>query len=176
MTEAVIFDLDGTLIDLPMDYKWLFKEAKKILKKENVQPLLATIAKASEEQKRELFKTWDKIELAALSKVTLIEEGMTEYKRVSQKPKALVTMQGKALAQVVLERFSLSFSVAVTREDSIDRTKQLQTAIQKLEASPKNVLFVGNEDHDEKAAKKVGCMFWRIGKRKSGMTPLQANT
>lgn len=175
MIEAVVFDLDGTLLDLRIEYEWLFKEVAQIMTRENVRPLLTTIAEASDEQKREIFERWNRLELAALPKATAIAEGMTEYGKFSQKPRALVTMQGRALAKAVLERFGLSFSVTITREDSIDRINQLQTAIQELDVSSEKLLFIGNEDHDEKAAKEVGCRFRRIGKRKSGMTHLQEN-
>jgi HAD superfamily hydrolase (TIGR01549 family) len=176
LIEAVIFDLDGTLIELPMDYEWLFKEVKRILETEKARPLSITVAKASTRQRKEIFKIWDEIELAALSKVTRVDEGTETYLEYSSKPKALVTMQGKAMTQAILQQFSLSFKSIITREHSLDRTKQLEIAMQKLEVPNHNILFVGNENHDEQAAERMGCRFRRVGERKSGMTLSQVNT
>lgn len=162
MIEAVIFDLDGTLIDLPMNYESLFAEIRRIMKVKNVRPLLKTVTKANEQQKKEIFTEWDRIELEALSKMTLKDAGIAIYRQYSEKPRILVTMQGRKLVKAVLERFALSFKTAVTREDSLDRVKHLMIALRSLELKPQNVLFVGNEDHDQAAAKEVGCQFRRV--------------
>lgn len=162
MIEVAIFDLDGTLIDLPMDYERLFEKIRRTMKVRNVCPLLKTVAKANEQQKKEIFTEWDKIELEALPKMTLKDKGMAIYKQYSEKPKVLVTMQGRKLVKAVLERFPLSFKTTITREDGLDRAKHLIIALHNLESKPHNVLFVGNEDHDQTAAEKVGCQFLKV--------------
>lgn len=162
MTEATIFDLDGTLIDLPMDYERLFEKIRRTMKVKNVRPLLKTVAKANEQQKKEIFTEWDKIELEALPKITLKDKGMAIYKQYSEKPKVLVTMQGKKLVKAFLERFPLSFKTTITRENGLDRAKHLTIAMHNLELKPHNVLFVGNEDHDQTAAERVGCQFLKV--------------
>ena len=45
MIEAVIFDLDGTLIDLPIDYSKLFEEFSKIMKTTIAHPITRAISK-----------------------------------------------------------------------------------------------------------------------------------
>jgi phosphoglycolate phosphatase-like HAD superfamily hydrolase len=50
----------------------------------------------------------------------------------------------------------------LTREDSFSRSEQLKKAITKLGLTPLDVLFVGNMDNDEVAAKQVGCQFIKI--------------
>ena len=65
---------------------------------------------------------------------------------------------------MVLEKLGLAFNPVLTRESSLDRTRQIEEAIQRLGISCKDVLFVGNTDDDFHAAKKVGCQFLRVGR------------
>jgi len=167
LIEAVIFDLDGTLIHLPVDYKKLLQEIKNITKKSNLRPLADAVSKLDEKTRKEVFKAWDNAELAAASKMKVNNEGIRIYKKFSQKPTALVTMQGKALVKITLERLRLSFNFIATRENSLDRVKQLKHAARKLKTQFQNILFVGNTEGDFLAAKKVGCHFLWVKNDKS---------
>jgi len=162
LIEAVIFDLDGTLIHLPIDYERLFQEFGKIMKTDNVRPLSEKISGLDDERRRKIFEVWDRLELSALKDMAVKEEGISLYKKFSGTPKALVTMQGKALVQNVTNHLGLSFNFAITREDSLDRVEQLKIAAQKLETRFQNVLFVGDTEEDNCAAKKVECQFLRV--------------
>jgi phosphoglycolate phosphatase-like HAD superfamily hydrolase len=163
LIEAAVFDLDDTLIHLPLDYDKLFQVFSRIMKTKNVRPLTKTISKLDEKTKREIFAVWDKAELAALAIITPIKEGIVLYKN-SKRPRALVTMQGRALVDRILERFNLTFDIILTREDCLDRVKQLETAAQTLGVHLGNVLFVGNGESDKLAAKEVGCRFLEVKK------------
>jgi HAD superfamily hydrolase (TIGR01549 family) len=162
LIEAVIFDLDGTLIHLPIDYEKLFQEFKSIMHTGNVQPLTETISKLDKNTRQQVFRVWDKTELAAAANITINEQGIEIYKSFSQKPKALVTLQGKAVVKNIFAQLGLSFNVTVTREDSLNRAEQLEGAAEKLKTRFDSVLFVGNTENDSLAAAKVGCQFLRI--------------
>lgn len=162
MIEAVIFDLDGTLIHLPINYERLFREFSKIMKTTDIHPLTQKISKLDGKTKNEIFEVWDKAELEVAADVTAKNEGITLYKKFLGKPKTLVTLQGKALAQKVLEHLDLSFNFVVTREHCLSRVEQLKIAAEKLGTPFQNILFVGNTDDDLLAAEKVGCQFMRV--------------
>ena len=81
MIEAVIFDLDGTLIHLPVNYEKLFAEFRKIIYADKVQPITEVILKLDEDTRRQIFKVWDKAELTAASNVTINKEGIEIYER-----------------------------------------------------------------------------------------------
>ena len=163
MTKAVIFDLDGTLINLPIDYDRLFQELSKIMKTKNVHPITTTVARLDEKTKKKAFEIWESIELDALERMTVNDEGMNLYRRFSDKPKALVTMQGKTLTQNAFESLGISFDCVITREDSLSRKEQLRIAADGLKNPLKDTLFIGNTDEDANSAKETGCQFLRVG-------------
>jgi len=164
LTKAVIFDLDGTLVNLPIDYDALFQKFSKIMKTSKIHPLTTTISRLDEKTKMEVFKVWERVELEAFENMTNNEEGIEQYERSLKKPKALVTMQGRVLAKKAVEQLNLSFDTIVTRENSLNRTEQLEIAAKNLDVLTNEVLFVGNTDEDANAARKINCQFLRIGK------------
>jgi phosphoglycolate phosphatase-like HAD superfamily hydrolase len=161
---AYVFDLDGTLFCLPIDWEQLFAEFKRIMHADDVRPLVETVSRLDDKTRREVFDTWDKAELAVFERVTPCGQGMKLYLEAEArgKPKALVTLQGKRIVEVLTERFHLRFDATVTREDSLFRADQLRTALEKLKAPAKEALFVGNAENDAAAAQKVGCMFQKV--------------
>ena len=162
MIEAVIFDLDGTLIHLPVNYERLIQEFEKVAHAESFHPLLEAVSKLDEVARGQVFKIWDLAELAASAGMTVNQQGMRIYSFFATKPKALVTMQGKAVVNAILEKLGLTFDVILTREDSLNRAEQLKLAAEKLEASFGDVLFVGNSENDALAAKQVTCSFQKV--------------
>lgn len=163
MIDAAVFDLDGTLVNLPIDYEELFQEFSRIMKKEDIHPVTETISRLDGETREKIFAVWSKAENAALKGMTINDEGMALYKRHLTKPKALVTMQGRELVLRILKSLDLSFDLIVTREDSLDRVNQLRTAAQSLKVRFQNLLFIGNTEGDLLAAEKVKCQFQRVG-------------
>lgn len=162
MIRAVIFDLDGTLIHLPVNYEKLFEEFKRLMKTNTVRPVADVVARLDEATKRKVFKVWDAAELEALPKMSMNKEGVKLYEKFSLKPKALVTMQGKAVTEKILQKTRFSFELIITREDSLNRIEQLQKATEILGVKPQEVLFVGDTENDRKSAGKFGCRFLRV--------------
>jgi phosphoglycolate phosphatase-like HAD superfamily hydrolase len=162
VTRAVVFDLDGTLVNLPIDYEKLFQEVRERAKISDVNPITKTVAKLDAKTKEEIFKVWDRLEAVAWQQGNAKKAGISLYHKFSKETKALVTMQGKTLARNIVGSLKLSFDVVVTREDSLDRAEQLRIAARKLNVSPKDVLFIGNTEGDSVAAKIVESKFLRV--------------
>ena len=129
---------------------------------DNVRPLTKTIPRLDEQTRKRVFAAWEKAEDEALANVTVKDEGIAIYKRYSSSPKALVTMQGIAVAQSVIERMGLSFNFVISREFSLNRLEQLRAALEKLGVSPQNALLIGDTDEDSAAAQEAGCEFRRV--------------
>jgi len=162
MTDGVVFDLEGTLVKLPIDYEKLYEEIKRELKISKVKPLTKTVKMLDSRSREKIYELWERAELKTLPNMSANEEGMKIYKKHSNKPVALVTMQGKTVVRKILDHFHLSFNAVVTREDEIDRERQIRKAIDEIGLEPHNVLVVGDRDSDEAAAKQVGCAFLRV--------------
>ena len=162
MIEAVAFDLDGTLVRLPIDYEMLCEEFKKIMQTAEVRPLVDAISKIDEETRKLVFTAWEKAELGVFKETSINEPGMKIYRDFVDKPKALVTLQGKAIVDAILKKFGLIFNTVITREDELLRINQLKKVLVRLKVNANNLLFVGNTDGDAATAKKIGCQFHRI--------------
>ena len=162
MIAAAVFDLDGTLVCLPVDWEALFEDLKRVMRVDSVRPLVDSVSRVDEKTRLEVFAVWDTAEVAIFESATACGEGMQLYREFTGKPKALVTLQGKAVVTLLLEKFGLAFDLVVTREDSLFRAEQLLMAAEKLKVPPKNLLFVGNADSDVAAAQKLGCQFQRV--------------
>lgn len=160
ITAAFIYDLDGTLIDLPINYSAMFADFKQIMGVQEVRPILKTVAEIKDPTiRKRVFDAWERYEMAVVQRTIFHEEGIRIYNAHIDRPKALVTMQSKKTAKTIIDKFKFDFKAIITREDSFSRAEQLKMAAVKLDVPLKNILFVGNMDNDAEAAKAVGCQF-----------------
>ncbi|MCX8171210.1 MAG: HAD-IA family hydrolase [Candidatus Bathyarchaeota archaeon] len=164
--KLVVFDLDGTLIHLPIQYDRLKHEISKILRVNKVDSILSAISKAGLDERNKIFKIWDSLEAEAFLGMKKIEEGIRIYNDFHDKLKCLVTLQGRRVVRKILEETGLTFNHIITREDSVNRDEQLRIAIEKFKINPKEILVVGDRESDKEAAEKLGCRFIFI---RSGM-------
>jgi HAD superfamily hydrolase (TIGR01549 family) len=160
--EAVIFDLDGTLVNIPIDYEGLYRKIEKSAKTEKIKVLTKTLQTLSKDECIKAFEIWTNEEIQAFPNTTINEKGMKLFKVYSDKPLALVTMQSRKTVDMILGKFELKFEAVVTREDSLDRKKQIKLAIEKLKAHPRKVLMIGDRESDSAAAQDAGCRFLRV--------------
>ena len=109
MIEAVVFDLDGTLVRLPIDYERCLRSLSESCMLTRCGPSWTPFRRRMRPTRALVFRAWDKAELAVSGKITVNEEGMKIYREFEDTPKALVTLQGKEVVDAIKDHFGLNF-------------------------------------------------------------------
>lgn len=164
--KAYIFDFDGTIGTIPVDWDGVRKKLKEVTRSQvEFKPVFPTIAEVvSKDPKllRPVLDAIDGFEWAAVPSARLYEGSYELLSRLSREAKvSLVTMQGERACSALLERFDISQFIMrrFVREDSMDRAQQLGLAISSMKVPRESTVFVGDRLNDLNAAKKVGVRF-----------------
>ncbi len=160
---AYIFDLDGTLFSIPVDWSKVREEVGKVVGSAVGElPLFLKVEQSVSVRpslREPLFALLDSHELKALPSATLMDGASDLLLHLSKEAAlGMVTMQGSAACDRLLGKYRLGefFDTIVTREDSLDRTAQLRFALKTLGSSPSETLFVGDRLNDVQCGKKAG--------------------
>lgn len=164
MIDLVIFDLDGTLIRLPVRYDFLRNELKEQFQIEGEFFLIPTIlnkTKGNEKLKKNAFDFICTEEYRAIDELVAYE-GSVELLRdlhVMNKKLALVTLQCRKAALKILDVLDMKdlFSNIFTREDYTNRYDQIINTMDVLKIDQTQTLMVGDRINDFESATKAGC-------------------
>ena len=185
--KAVVFDLDGTLIHLTIDFKKMRREVVEVFERRGVkrgvltptETTLKIVEKGVEEMRRmgfsedevretlrEVDDIMDRIELEATSKIKPIEgvrEAVAELKRLGLKV-AILTRGHSTYAEKAMEACGISdlVDVVVTRDDDVEakpRPEALIVIAKKLGVDLDEVLVVGDHEIDHMCSKSAGARF-----------------
>ena len=168
--KALITDLDGTLVDLRIDWDSLRERVRRAMGWDHpLRPLGRSIpiAARNEEEIRRAFRIVEEEELSAASRAVPdreLRDFFVSVRRMGLRV-GLVTMQASRSAVLVLRRMDLSdlFDVIVTREHSLDRKSQLTYALKKLGVEGGDCVFLGDMEWDVRSGKEVGCFTVCVG-------------
>lgn len=157
MIKAVIFDLDGTLVHLPLDYSKLRRKLK--IETGN---LLEEIKKSKD--RKDVFSLWTGLELDAFIDLEIKEGGMILYEIVAAAgfKRGLITLQGSVVVGKICGMLGLSFNSVITREIALSREKQLIFSLKALGAEKEETLFIADRENDRESAMSVGCKFLKV--------------
>ena len=166
MIKGIVFDLDGTLIQLPIDYKKIQKNLKEFFNISNeLKPLIPTIIKLSKNDQNKIRTSFDLIckeEILASDNFKTMNNALETLIFLKSKNLSLclVTMQCKDALEKVLQKLQISdlFDSVISRDESFDRQKQIELSLQNIVLTPSEILVVGDRIHDIESAKKIGCM------------------
>ena len=168
----VVFDMDGTLISLPVEWDKVRGELQRLtgtsLKFNPFFLDLQTVVARDPLLLGPTLRTIDEYEAKAVPGARLEDGAMDVLSALSHKAQlSLVTMQGRACCDITLERLGIGgfFASRFTREDSMDRTAQLKMALGSIGAKEAEAFFVGDRINDLKAARAAGVRFVMIRKR-----------
>jgi phosphoglycolate phosphatase len=160
--EAVVYDLDGTLVRLDVDW----------------DAVRGAVATRLREEGRSVDgdSLWTLLERQAGS---LVGETIAEHERAGARtserlpladelplsvPVAVCSLNAESACRVALERHGLDSHVdAVVGRDTVETYKPdpepLLHAVRELAATPERTLFVGDTDRDARTAERAGVPF-----------------
>ncbi len=154
--EAVIFDMDGTLVDSRYDWPAIRRELGI-----HESSLIDTLNGLEGEERQAKWRRLAEIERRATVEATL-REGVIEllaFLRQREIPTALVTNNSEENTAALLDRFDLAFDLVLTRDDGLWKPSgaPIVEAIRRLGAMPDRCLKVGDSHYDVAAARDAGC-------------------
>jgi phosphoglycolate phosphatase-like HAD superfamily hydrolase len=169
-TEAVVYDLDGTLVRLAVDWAALEERIAGVLREANVEP-----------SGLDAWELLDAAEAAGIgSEVEPLiaaaeRDGARESVRLpladaieTQLPIGVCSLNCEAACRIALDTHELAGQVSsVIGRDSVAARKPapepLLAAVTALGATPERTLFVGDSASDEEAAARAGTRFSYVG-------------
>lgn len=162
--KAIIFDLDGTLIRLPVNYPRLLQRLQELFGiKDEFKPMIPSIIRLSGENNllyKKAFEIMLGEELAAVDNFEIIDgaQEILKHFRAQKLVLGLVTMQGRQIAEKILQKLApFTFDSITSRDESNDRLVQIQRIIRQQRLEPNQTIVIGDRIHDAKCAKMANC-------------------
>jgi phosphoglycolate phosphatase len=174
--DAVVFDLDGTLVDLDVDWARVDESAAVMLDRAGVAPA---------------EDAWAALDAAEAADVGGVHEMVCDHERrgaerstrlpaaddlralaEAGRPTAVCSLNCEAAVRIALNAHGLGDAPdAVVGRDSADARKPdpaaLRAALGPLGVDPEGTLFVGDSPRDEETAERAGVDFRYVGEAKA---------
>jgi HAD superfamily hydrolase (TIGR01509 family) len=153
--KCLIFDLDGTIVDVPYDWDKIKAELKT-----QGRPILHYLHNLTEPEKSEKWKILEKYEDEATRKAEL-KQGMHELLDLLSKngiKKVVVTNNSRKNVVYLLSKFQLSFDYVISRESGLWKPSgaPFLKVMKKLGLKREECSVVGDSHFDVKAANEAG--------------------
>lgn len=153
--KGVIFDLDGTVVDVPYNWPLIKKELKT-----QGEPILRFLSGLEEPERSIKWKLLEKYEDEATSKAVL-KEGIPEFLEfLAQRriKRALVTNNSYRNVSYLLDKFNLKFDCIMARENGLWKPSgaPFSAALKKLRIKKEESCVIGDSDFDIRAANEAG--------------------
>ena len=166
MIKGIIFDLDGTLIQLSINYDVIQNNLKQFFNtSENLKPLIPTIIELSKNDQNKIkiaFNLICKEEISASKNFKIMDETVDVLKFLKSKNLilCLVTMQCRTALKEILYKMNILdlFDFVISRDENYDRFEQIQNSLKQSSLHSSEVLVIGDRIHDVESAKKAGCI------------------
>jgi len=165
--DGVVYDLDGTLVDLPVDWRAVTTDLRALLDDEGVNGeeyatwglLDAAESAGIGEAAERIISDHERESAARARRLPLADELVA-----SEVPVAVCSLNCEAACRIALERHGLLDAVeTVVGRDSVAERKPhpepLRVAVRALDVPPERAVFVGDAERDEKTAVRAGTEF-----------------
>jgi len=155
---SILFDIDGTLVQLPINWNDVVTTIRSSLKDGRIS-FLGFVAKYhGTDLFWQIHKQLEELELEAVKDMRILDNASKYLSRVCKRYSVgFITMQSRTVAEKILsilgvDRCPNSLGVLSTREDSRSRIEQIARAVKAVGVEPKHVLFIGDKVLDAVAA------------------------
>jgi HAD superfamily hydrolase (TIGR01549 family) len=153
--KGAIFDMDGTLVDAPYDWKNIKEELNT-----KGKPILTYIQGLSEPEKTQKWIQLENFEKEATEKAVL-KKGIPEFLAFLKENGlkiALVTNNSRENVQYLLQKFDLTFDLVLSRESGLWKPSgaPFSAVLKKLKLKKEECCVIGDTFFDIEAAKDVG--------------------
>ena len=156
MIDAVIFDLDGTVVEQRLDFDAIRAE----MGITGGEPILESLEKMSPDGRRQADAVLARHEQDAARRASLAQgaQGLFEYLAEQGIPVAILTRNARRSVETVLRRFGLKVDCIVAREDATPKPHPdgVLTIARKLGVAPARCLVVGDFQFDVEAGRAAG--------------------
>ncbi|QSG11397.1 HAD superfamily hydrolase [Halapricum desulfuricans] len=170
--DAVVYDLDGTLVDLDVDWGEVRRRVAAVLEARGIETGGSTLWELLDRAKEaEQYPTVER-RIAAFeregartsSKLALADELPRDG------PTGVVSLNAESACRIALEVHGLDSAVDVligrdTVEESKPHPQPLRAALSALEVPPERGLFVGDSESDAETARRAGVDFQSVSDR-----------
>jgi phosphoglycolate phosphatase len=164
--DAVVYDLDGTLVDLAVDWSVVTRDVAAALREHDVEPDTASL--------------WGMLELSETTgHREIVEETISEYEREGARrsrrltladglphdvPVGVCSLNAETACRLALEVHEIAHAVGpVVGRDTVGSEKPdpegLLTVVAELAADPGATVFVGDSERDAETARRAGVEF-----------------
>jgi len=158
----VVVDVDGTLVKTPIDWYAVRRRIEEVCGVYiDYRPLIEGIYRYLD--RGAVPKALEVVEEAELSSAAAVSPSLALVELARNLKEcgcrlAVVTLRGLTSARLVLERLGLVAYVdaLVTREDTIDRARQVELALERLGVARRSAVFVGDSPEDLSVALRLG--------------------
>lgn len=168
--DAVVYDLDGTLVRLTVDWRAVESEIAAVLRDADVDPSgLDAWAMLDAAEDADVGSEVESLIAAAE------RDGARDARRLpfadeieTELPIGICSLNCEQSCHIALEKYDLAERMeSVVGRDSVPERKPapepLLAAAEKLGATPERTLFVGDSAGDEEAAERAGTQFAYVG-------------
>lgn len=166
----VLFDFDGTLFELATDYPALRDELESLAREANVDSeggFVTLIAQLEASIGPRVGDAVDRAEAAGLAAGTMRPHELALYRDYRERGArlAIVSHNGRAVIEAFLAQTGLPPPDAILDRSDLGGFKEESRRVPEYVASMgvEDVIVVGDSEHDERLARKLGAKFIQAG-------------
>ena len=156
--DAVVFDMDGTLIEPAID----FQAIRRDLGIEPAQGILETLNAMAPDERRGKYRLLMARELSAARRAKLVDGALDTLNAIRSAglKTALLTRNARRAMEIVISKFALQFDLPWSRDQGVTKPQPqgILAACRQLGCEPGRTACVGDFRYDIEAANAAGAV------------------